>query len=63
MYASVFSYQPMERYKYINFTLNEDKLRQFQGSGAIPLNSLNQLQSFTTMDDEAQREWLNSAEN
>ena len=53
MYASVFSYEPMERYRFINFSINEDKMRQFSGSGSIPNNSLQVLQDFMTMNEDA----------
>ena len=46
MYASLFSYEPMERNRYINYQLNQDKIRQFQGSKILPNDSVSLLSAF-----------------
>jgi hypothetical protein len=60
MYASLFSYEPSERNAFINYRLNEDKIRQFEGSNALPFGSLTIIQNFLSASEDKQREDLDN---
>lgn len=60
MYASHFSYNPGERNKFIFYKLNEDKIRQYQGSNMLPNGSLEIIQGYLAADEHKQRENLDS---
>ena len=58
MYASLFAYEPALRHKWITYTINEDKIKQFISSSMLPNDSLIKLQGFLAADDDKQREML-----
>ena len=60
MYASLFTYAPNERNRFINYAINEDKILQFQGSKMLPNNSLQVLQHFMQSSEVDQRNDLDN---
>lgn len=55
MYASLFSYEPQERVRMSQYEVNYNMIGQFEGSRALPPNSVQTIRQFEDLDEQGQR--------